>query len=421
MSHFTRNISRDINELLSAFPAVIIQGGRQVGKSTLAQIIASNQESRMFTLDDHETRLMFERDPKAALSAAPHALIVIDEIQLMPELIRSIKADIDANRRPGRFLLTGSANILRVKGEPDSLAGRAIAVQLRGLSQGEFAGVNEDFVTAVASGSLEPQRCSQLRASDTRSDYVAKILRGGFPGIEDYSPQLRRRWLRGYVQAVLERDSRVLSGGSQTERISTVARLIAANQAGELVKDRIARQAGVPASSIQTYLDALDAIYLVETLRPWRTNMTSREVARRKTFVADSALAATLNSLSEAKLSDLKNPVIGGQFEAFIASELLKQQSWSATDYHLFHYRDRSGKEVDIILELDNGQVIALEVKAASEYRAEHFKGLEFLREKLGARLLAGFVVSMADHGMSAGDRLAGIPASALWGEPSLN
>lgn len=415
MSRFERNLKMQVKEFLAAFPAVIVQGGRQVGKSTLVKTIAAECNSRIFTLDDPETRLMLERDPRAVFEAAPDALIVIDEIQLMPDLIRVIKADIDDNRRPGRFLLTGSANVLRVKGEPDSLAGRAVAVQLRGLSQGEFAGVREDFAQAVVTGKISAANSLQLSAANTRADYVQKILRGGFPGIEDYSLKMRRQWLRSYLSAVLARDSKVLSGGSQTERILAVAHLIAANQAGELVKDRIAEQAGVPTSSIQTYLDALDTIYLTDGLRSWRRNITSREVARRKVFVADSALAATLSGANEAKMMDLKESIIGGQFEAFIASELLKQQSWSEVDYQVFHYRDRAGKEVDLVLELADGGVIAIEVKAASQYRADHFKGLEFLREKLGANFLAGFVVSMANHGLSAGDRLAGIPADALW------
>ena len=415
MSQIKRNLEDEISDLFEYFPAVIIQGARQCGKSTMAQMIASHMQSKYFTLDDQGTRLAFARDPRAALDADPESLIVIDEIQLMPDLIRAIKADIDRNRRPGRFLLTGSANVLRIKGEPDSLAGRAAIVRLRGLSQGELLGVKEDFVTAVAAGELAHAKANSLASPQTRSDYVQKMLRGGFPGIADFSAKMCSRWLRSYLKSVLERDAGVLSGGSQVERISKVARLIAANQAGELVNARIAEQAAIPASSLQTYIDALDSIFLTETLQSWRTNLTHREVARPKVFVSDSALAATLSAIRESSLTDPINPIIGGQFEAFVAGELLKQQSWSATDYKVFHYRNRTGKEVDILLELGDGGVIALEVKAASEYRAAHFKGLEFLREKLGARFMAGFVVSMADHGMSAGDRLAGIPASMLW------
>ena len=419
MEIIDRHARSVVQELLGVSPVVIIQGARQVGKSTLAHIVSSTNgtPTEYFTLDDEDTRLMFERDTRAVFDTHPDGLIIIDEVQLMPELLRQIKADVDRNRRPGRFLLTGSANVLRIKGEPDSLAGRVMSVHLRGLSQGEYLGVHDDFISAVTAGTVTATSVTTFRSELTRPDYVQQLIRGGFPGIDNLSPRLHRQWLSAYLDSVLQRDSAVLSGGSQTERVQSVARLIAANQSGELVKDHLAENAGIPTSSIQVYIDALHSIYLVDSLRSFRPNLTRREISRRKAYVDDSGLALRLAGVSEAALTDLRSNTIGGFFEAFIASELSKQSLWSATDYNLFHYRNPSGAEVDIICELDDGHIIAFEIKAASTYKKEHFKGLEYLREKLGDTFLAGFVVTMADRGMSAGDRLAGIPANALWAQ----
>lgn len=350
-------------------------------------------------------------DETASVGQCPDGVLVIDEVQREPELALAIKASIDRDRHPGRFLLTGSADLLAVKGRSDSLAGRAATLRLRGLSQGELAGHPEDFVAWLLAGT-PPHR---FTSGWTRADYAAAIARGGYPDARGLSTRLRIAWLDSYLDRVLERDATLLPSGGQSRRLRSVLSLLAANQAGELVKARIADGADVPPNTITAYLDVLRSVYLVDDLPPWTPNLTKREIGRPKTLVGDSALALRLNRQTEQQLVPLTSDSIGGLFEAFVASELLKQRTWSEHDYQLFHFRDRDGVEVDLVLELDDGRVIGIEVKSSATYRSEHFAGLRFLRDRLGERFIAGIVVGMADAGYQYADRLYGLPAAALW------
>ena len=398
-------------ELLSAFPAVVIQGARQVGKSTLARQLVDDRTAVVVTLDDRRTRDAAVADESAFVEQCPDGVLVVDEVQREPELLLAIKASIDRDRRPGRFLLTGSADLLTVKGRTDSLAGRAATLHLRGLSQGELAGRPEDFVSSLLA-STAPHR---FTTEWTRADYAAAIAQGGYPDTRGLRPRLRHAWLDSYLDRVLERDATLLPSGGQPRRLHSVLSLLAANQGGELVKARIADGADVPRNTITAYLDVLRSVFLVDELPPWTANLTKREVGRTKAFVGDSALALRLNRLTEQQLLPLTSDSIGGLFEAFVASELLKQRSWSEHDYQPFHFRDRDGVEVDLVLELDDGRIIAIEVKASSTYRSDHFAGLRFLKDKLGDRFVAGIVVGMSDTGYQFADRLYGLPAAALW------
>lgn len=398
-------------ELLGAFPAVVIQGARQVGKSTLARQLVSDADGLVVSLDDRATRAAAVADERAFVDQCPDGVLVIDEVQREPELMLAIKASIDRDRRPGRFLLTGSADLLTVKGRTDSLAGRAATLLLRGFSQGELAGDPEDFATAVLSG-----RPARLFTTDwTRRTYSAALAAGGYPDLRDLNSRLRRAWLDSYLDRVLNRDAAELPSGRDASRLRAVLTLVAANQAGELVKSRIAEDAEVPRTTITAYLDVLRSVYLTEQLPPWTPNLTKREVGRPKVFVSDPALALRLCRLTEQQLVPITFDGIGGVFEAFVASELLKQRSWSEQDFQLFHFRDRDGVEVDLVVEFDDGRVLGIEVKASSTYRSEHFAGLRMLRDKLGDRFVAGIVMGMADAGFQYADRLYGLPVSALW------
>lgn len=397
--------------LLKHFPVTVIQGARQVGKSTLAGMLTRGARSRAVTLDDVPTLDAAVADPVSFIGQFPEGTLVIDELQRRPELLRTIKANVDRDRRPGRFLLTGSADLLRVKGETDSLAGRAVTLHLRGLSQGELSGRREDWVTAVA----ERTNLREYSTTWQRDDYVSALIAGGFPDAVSLSGRLRNTWLDSYLVRVLERDAVTLPGGGQFERLRSVARLLAANQSGELVKGRIADQARIPATSIQTYLDALEAIYVTEMIPAWTTNLTRREVSRPKSLVTDSALAIRLGRVSEAELRDLTSRALGPMLEGLVSSELLKQQGWSESEFRVSHFRDRAGTEVDLVLELEDGRVIAVEVKSSATYKGDQFTGLRVLRDRLGERFVAGVVLGTAQEGYQFADRLWGLPIASLW------
>lgn len=408
-----RHLLPQAAELLDAFPALVVQGARQVGKSTFAALLAAERSAVQLTFDDESTRDAVRRDPVAFLEQAPDRLLILDEVQRAPEIILSVKAAIDRRRRPGRFLLTGSSDLLRLERTPDSLAGRAVSLQLRGLSQGELAGRREDFVGLLARG----ESPSGFRTGVSISDYARRIARGGYPEVRLLaSPRIRNAWLDGYLQRIVQRDARDIVRLVDPTRLDSVLRLLAANQAGELVKARVAKSAGLPATSVTAYLDLLRTLYLIDSLPSWTPNLTRREVGKPKTVVSDTALALRLARLTEERLSSLAGRNhLGGPFEGLVVAELLKQRAWSEVEFDLFHYRDRNGLEVDVIVELADGRVFGIEVKAAQSYRAQQFKGLEGLAARLGARFAGGVVLGAASESYQYRPVMWGMPVAALW------
>ncbi|MDR0849570.1 MAG: ATP-binding protein [Propionibacteriaceae bacterium] len=410
-----RNLYDTATSALDAFPLLVIQGARQVGKSTFAAQLVANRPHRMFTLDDDDVRTILAEDARAFLEQYPDETVVLDEVQREPKAILAVKAAVDRLRRPGRFILTGSSDLLHMPGSPDSLVGRSINVTLCGLSQGELAGQVEDFAHWIRGDSFKP---AEVHSSWARQQYVQAILRGGYPELRTMTDHHRDMWLDTYVLGLLQRDAQDIRHLSPN-RLESVLRLLAANQSGELVKSRVANQAGVSESSMTNYLDTLKNLFLVSEVHPWTANLTRREIGRPKAWVTDSAVAAWLSALTEQQLAPvLANPAIGGLMEGFVASELAKQLSWSAERARLFHYRDKTGTEVDLVIEYADGRVVLVEVKTTASHPASAFTSLRYFAERLGDRLIAGIVLGTGSEGMTLGSRLHYLPISSVWEHP---
>ncbi len=399
-------------ELLQHFPGLIIEGSRQVGKSTLA-IQLTGERAVVATLDDEQTRSAAAADAAGFVAQAGSGVMVIDEIQKMPELTLAVKAAIDRDRRPGRFILTGSSSLLRVRGTADSLAGRVGRLTLYGLSRGEAAGTIDDFVAAVLAN---PARLASTASTWSRADYAAMLATGAYPEVRDATPRIRDAWLDAYLQGIIGRDMSELRKGVEPARVSAVLRTLAGRQSAELVKAKLANETSVPPRTITGYLDLVHDVGLVASLPPWTPNLAKREIGRTKTFVIDSGLAMWLARMTPDQLTRLEyGEGFGAFLEAFVAAELLRQRAWSGQRYDVFHWRDRDGEEVDIVLELGDGRVIAIEVKSATSFNAKQFKGLTRLRDELGPKFIAGIVLNTTDTGYRYADRLYGAPVSALW------
>jgi predicted AAA+ superfamily ATPase len=413
----TRLIDRHLlgygREALGVFPVLVIQGARQVGKSTFAHMLVEGRPHAHLTLDDAETLHAAREDPRGFVAQHPQATLVVDEIQRAPDLLLAVKAAVDRERRPGRFVVTGSSDLLALASTPDSLAGRAVGLRLHTLSRGELAGRKEDFAAWARALPAAPQT---FTTQWTRGDYIAALAAGGYPEAQSLTPRGRGMWLDSYVERLLGRDIAGVSDRLAGHRAGDVLRLIAANQGGELVKARLANRLSVAATTVDGYLHALSALYLIEELRPWTPNLTSRQVGRRKTAVADSALAMRLAGVKPqavAAMADAEH--LGPLLEAFAAVELLKQRTWSEEDSTVHHFRDRNGAEVDIVLEYADGSVFLLEIKATQTYRPAHAKGIKALAAKLGDRFLGGAVLGLSDRGYLLGDRIYGLPLAVLW------
>jgi predicted AAA+ superfamily ATPase len=408
-----RHIEGFATEALDTFPAVVIEGARQVGKSTLAGMLAGSRPATIVTLDDDDVRAAAIGDPATFVAQAGTGLLAIDEVQRAPGLLLAIKAAIDRDRRAGRFLLTGSSDLLRMPGAPESLAGRAITVRLDGFSQGEIAGRLDDFISRV---SVDPSILTGFETDVDRRSVIDRIIVGGYPELQSLSARMRGAWLDAYADRLLTRDARDLTRASDPGRLAALLRLIAAGQAGELVKSRLARDAAMPETAATVGIDLLQALFLIGLLRPWTPNLTSREVGRPKAIVTDSALAARLARLTADALAQPTGaPHLGGQLEGFVVAELQKQSRWASHPFEVFHFRDRAGLEVDIIAELDDGRIVAIEVKSGATAKSEHFIGLKGIRDRLGERFVAGIVLNTAQRAVPFGDRLWAVPVPALW------
>ena len=415
MGLYQRNMLALAREALGSFPAIVVQGARQVGKSTFADMVVEDRPHLHISLDDQEIRTAARTDPRMIAEMMPDGLLIIDEIQRQPDLILALKSAIDADRRPGRFILTGSSDLLRLSRTPDSLAGRAVTIDLYGLSQGEVADTKEDFASWLLAGP-DPMK---VATTWTQDDYVEALALGGYPEVRTLSSRMRTLWLDSYADRVLNRDIGDVSRGLSTDRLASVLRLIAANQSGEMVQTRLARDLDMAKSTISGYLNALRTMYMTLDLPPWGVNLTSREVNRHKVSVADSALAMRLNRIDPAGLTGIEGVkhrvALGGILEGFVTGELLKQAGWSQQPYHLYHFRDSDGIEVDLVMEFDNGEVVLIEVKASSTYGSDQTAGIRALAKRLGPRFRCGVVLGTSRSGYVLGERLMGLPITTLW------
>lgn len=392
---------------------LIIEGARQVGKSTLAKQIADDAAVQV-TLDDEQVRDAAEADPEAFVEQAEGHQLVIDELQRLPSLTLALKASIDRDRRPGRFIVTGSASLLTVRGMADSLAGRAARLRLHGFSQGERFEQRDDFAHAVRVNGLNP--LVHIEGTHTRTGYSSIISAGSFPDAISLGERDRGEWIDDYLAAIVTRDLPQLRQRVQPARAMALLRAMSGRQSTELVSSRLAAEVDIPARTLPTYLDLLRDVGLIAMVPSWTPNLAKREIGRQKALVLDSAIATRLARVSRQQLSSVPyGEALGSFLEGWVTAELLKQQTWSDEEFELFHYRDRNGHEVDLVLEFADGTVLGIEVKASSSYSAKQFAGLSKLRDQLGDRFLGGIVLGTAERGYRYADRLIGAPISALW------
>ncbi len=403
---------------MSDTPITLIQGARQVGKSTLARQVVDERGGVLVSLDDAAALEAARVDPDGFLESARGGLLAIDEVQRVPELVRALKSSVDADRRPGRYLVTGSADLLDVPGVSDSLAGRAETVRLYGLSQGEMIGRREDFVTALLDGGDDWLRA--YGSQRTRDQYLDIVTAGGYPEALRRSGRARDRWFENYLERIVRRDAAEVGRLQHLDRLATLLRLIAANNSGELVQAHLARDAGIPETSLAPYVRLLEQLYLVQRVPAWHNNLTKRVVSRPKITMLDSGLNAHLTGRSPDTLSTaLGAKHVGGLLEGFVTSELQKQRTWSSSRFRIHHFRDRDGAEVDLMVETAQGELIGIEVKATKTVKAGDLTGLRLVRDRSGAEFRAGIVLHMGERSYSFGDRLWSLPVDALWGSPA--
>lgn len=396
-------------ESLGDTRVVTINGARQVGKSTLARLVSADSPVHVVRVLDDEATLRAARDDPAGF-VRHGGLMFIDEIQLAPELFRAIKVVVDEDPRPGQFLLTGSAQILALRDLPDALPGRMEIIELWPLSQGEIDGAPDRFVDAVFRHGAAVEHTSSLR----KRDYLERAVRGGYPEAIARSPRRRAAFFESYLSTLIERDVRQLAQIERRGELRRLFALLAGRSGGLLVPHALARQSGLPDSTVRRYVELLAAVFLVKQVPAWSPGPTGRAVGTPKLAFVDSGLAAHLLGQDVARLTE-PGGAAGPLLETFVVTELARQLTWNDQQVRLYHYRTRDGVEVDAVLEAADGRVVGVEVKAGATVRAEDLAGLRHLRTRLGDRFVAGFVLHTGHQTLPFGDRLAALPMAALW------
>jgi predicted AAA+ superfamily ATPase len=402
-----------VRNALGAFRVVVVTGPRQAGKTTLVRQVLDGR-GVLNRLDDAAVRQAALADPASFVryGELPRA---IDEVQLAGDpVIRAIKTVVDEDSRPGQFLLDGSADFLTVPTISESLAGRAVFLELWPFSQGELEGAPDGLVDVLLE---DPDSLrSGQRSRVGLEDYLERVCRGGFPEAVRLAGRTRGTWYGNYVRTVTQRDIRDVTGARKADRLPRLLRLLAARTAGELVVTHL--HADLPLGSRETtedYLGFLEMTYLTVRVPAWSRSLTTKVKRHPKVYLADSGLAAHLVGKAPAALRRPTDPARGPLVETFVAAELRKQAGWTKHEAGLHHFRDRGGAEVDLVLECSDGRVAAIEVKASTTVTDHDFRWLAWMRDRMHEEFMHGLVLYAGDRPLAFGDRLTAVPLSYLW------
>lgn len=413
MKHIKRNLTENILFSLENSPVVFLNGPRQAGKSTLVQRLSQGVYPAEYVSFDSATQM-------AAATASPEAFLtqrdgslIIDEVQMVPELFRSLKEVVDELRLTdkgtsnGRFLLTGSANIMALPKLSDPLVGRMSVKTLYPLAGCEVLSGKGDFLSQLFACNF---------ALVTNKTSLNEVMRmATYPEISGRNSRQRNEWFDGYLTTILQRDVRVLAELDKISLLPTMLRLLA-TRAGSLINDAdISRSIGLNAVTSKSYRGILMAMFLSFDVSPWYRNIGKRLVKSPKGYLMDSLLLCYLLDWNLDDLSVSKPDLYANVVENFVATELLKLLSFSDIRANLLHFRTSDGKEVDFVLERPNGNLAGIEVKTASRVSNKDFKGLKVLQESAGNDFVCGIVLYTGSDVVPFGDKLYAVPLSVLW------
>ncbi|MGC1167159.1 MAG: ATP-binding protein [Solirubrobacterales bacterium] len=406
-----RQIRSHVLNLLAESRAVAILGARQVGKSTLLlDLVASDFPAEVITLDERSTREAAAADPTEFVSRLKTP-VAIDEAQRVPDLLLAIKQRLDRDNTRGQFLLTGSANILALPTVKDALPGRVDYINLWPLSAAELtAATTENFVDRLLLGG--PPELSGAPLG--RRAYAERIVRGGYPEAQERGARGLRSFFSSYLSSIVERDIADVANLRAPDAVERLLHVIAARTGGLMSFQGMGRDLGLDKNTVHSYAQALENLFLVRTLKPWHVNLGTRQIKSPKLYVVDSGLLCQLLKANEHRI-ETDDAVAGAAFESFAVMELLRLADASEAEASLFHYRDKKGREVDIVLESATGEIAGVEVKAAASVGRDDFAGLRRLRDKLDTRFKCGIVLYTGERTLPFGDRLWAVPLTGLW------
>jgi predicted AAA+ superfamily ATPase len=404
---FDRLIERRAIEVLSDTPALLVIGPRRAGKTTLARKLGA-PDRPYITLDDQTNLEAARNDPAGFIRGLDR--VTIDEVQRAPDLLLAIKKSIDEDYRPGRFLLTGSANILTLPRVADSLAGRMETLSMLPLARVEIEGRTSHFLE-----NLFDRKLTSVPDAILGNDLVKNVIAGGFPeALVRDNPRRQQDWMRAYLSSVLTRDLRDIADIEKLTEIPRFMQLLA-EHAGQLVNASvIGSGVGISHKTAQRYIALFEQLFLVTTLQPWFTNVVKRIVKTPKLHFIDSGLLAATRGVTFERIIANRS-TYGSLLETFVLSEVMKLMTGSELRLKAWHFRDHQQREVDIVLERDDGKIVGIEIKASATVKHSDFNGLETLAQICGNRFAQGIILYDSTEHVSFGEKLAAVPISALW------
>lgn len=426
---YKRNISLDLKSAIQESPIVLLNGARQVGKSTLVKSFVGTPDVEIaydapvsydndigyngvfphyLTLDDITLLASAKEDPTAFIEAA-RGKTVIDEIQRAPELFLAIKKQVDENRTPGRFLLTGSADVLALPKISESLAGRMEIHTLWPLSQGEIEGRKEYFIDYCFSNETLPSVPSL-----SWQEIGERMQRGGYPeSLIRQDPRRRNAWFRSYLSAIVQRDIRDLADIEGYTKLPNLLHMLSLRIGGMQNLSELGAASALKHSTTTRYITLLQAVFLYTPLSAWYKSEEKRLVKSPKIYLNDTGIASHLRGAKAVPSIPGKGE--GFMLENFILNELRKQATWSEIQPRFYHFRTESQKEVDIVVEAPDGRIVGIECKASSSVSAKDFSGLKELATLAGDAFHRGFILYTGKETAGFGEKLAALPVSALW------
>lgn len=406
---YPRFVEGRLSEALADTPVVLIHGPRQCGKTTLARTFGEAKKYGYFSFDDDVERAAAEADPVGFVGDLPERAI-LDEVQRVPGLFTTLKREVDRRRRPGRFILTGSANVLLVPRLADSLAGRMEILRLHPLAQCELAERPPRFLDALFAATFKTKTYERLG-----TDLAERIVAGGYPpALARAAHRRRATWYRDYVETIVQRDVRELARISALDVLPRLLTLTGARTAQLLNVTDLGAPFQLSRPTIRDYVTLLERIFLLEQVPPWHSNRLSRLIKTPKLHAGDTGVACALLGADAAALTRDRT-LLGQLLETFVFQELRRQASWHDTRVAFHHFRDKDGGEVDIVLERGAHEVAGVEIKAAATVTSADFRGLRKLREAAPRRFTSGVVLYDGESSASFGEGLYAVPIRALW------
>lgn len=405
-----RKITPKLIEALKDSPVIVLHGARQTGKSTLIKSIVKNEhKAEYITFDDTAVLSAAKNNPGGFLESYDNNL-AIDEVQRVPELFLAIKKIVDTNRRPGKFILTGSANILLIPKISESLAGRIEILNLYPFSQNELAASKFNLVDSFFDNKINLPK--EFKSSNS---ILNRIVFGGYPEVQDRkSPARRDAWFNSYITTILQRDVRDLSNIDGITQLPRLLRLFAARSGSILNFAEVSRSSGMPQSTLKRYMTLLESTFMTYLLPPFSGNFSKRLIKTPKVYLYDTGLLTHLISADENRFKNDPS-LLGSVVENFVLMEIIKQISWSEQLLNIYYFRTSSGQEVDFLIERNDGSLVGIEVKATQSPRAEMFKWLKLLATETGKKFVRGFMFYNGEKLIPFDKNLFAIPISAFW------